>query len=104
MSDLPQTSVEMHALGHLARVLSKRFPGLLDDWVDSLQDEALLNEIIRLREPRESEHVKAVRVGALAWAKHVRLVTLAVEAPGRRIRRRPPPAPRQQREPAPRRD
>ena len=86
MPDLPQTSIELHALGHLARALEARFPGLLDEWVDTLQDEALLNEIVRLRGPRESEHVRAVRVSALTWAKHVRLITLAMMAPGARIR------------------
>lgn len=91
MSELPPTSVEMHALGHLARVLSWRDPALLEEWVDSLQDEALLNEIIQFRGPRESAHVKAVRAGALAWAKHVRLLTLAVKSPKPRIK---PPASR----------
>lgn len=77
MPDLPPTNTELHALGHLARALEKRLPGLLDEWVDALQDEALLNEIIRMRGPRESEVVKTTRSIALAWAKHVRLVTLA---------------------------
>lgn len=74
---IPDPSVTLHALGHLARVIERRHPGIMDEWVDSLQDEALLNEIVRLRGPRESEAVKACRVAALTWAKHVRLVTLA---------------------------
>lgn len=78
MSDLPPTTIEMHALGHFVRVMARRDPAVLDEWVDSLQDEALLNEIIRLRGPRDSAHVREVREGALAWALHVRLVTLAM--------------------------
>lgn len=75
--DTPETSISLHALGHFVRAVERRMPGLMDEWVDSLQDEALLNEIIRLRGPRDAPSVRLARSGALAWAKHVRLVTLA---------------------------
>lgn len=74
---MPAVSVTLQALGHFVRVMERRFPGVLDEWVDGLQDEALLNEIVRLRGPREARAVLEARTGALTWAKHVRLVTLA---------------------------
>jgi hypothetical protein len=74
---LPARCVQLHALGHLARVLEIRFPGILDEWVASLEDEALMNEVVRLRGPRAPPEMKDVRASALAWGRHVRFVTLA---------------------------
>lgn len=85
---LPPTSISLQALGHFVRVMERRCPGVLDEWVDGLQDEAMLNEIVRLRGPRESPAVRVARSGALEWAKHVRLVTLAIF--GQNITQRPP--------------
>lgn len=93
---MPETNVSLHALGHFVRVMERRHPGVIDEWVDGLQDEALLNEIIRLRGPREARGVRETRSAALAWAKHVRLVTLAFfglqDRPRSVTPQRPPPS------------
>ena len=35
MSELPPTTIEMHALGHFVRVMARRDPAVLDEWVDA---------------------------------------------------------------------
>ena len=75
--ELPPTDGKAMALGHLARVLEKRLPGLLDDWVESLENEALWSEIRQLRHPREEPALKASRREALVLVRHIRIVTRA---------------------------
>jgi hypothetical protein len=62
----PARRVQLHALGHLARVLEIRFPGILDEWVASMDDEALMSEVVRLRGPVAPPEMKDVRASALA--------------------------------------
>lgn len=84
---LPASHAAMHLHGHLLAVLEKRLPGISDELVVSLEDEALQREIIRLRGPREAPDSARARKDALAWATHVRLVLMATLGAKRRKRR-----------------
>jgi hypothetical protein len=75
--ELPKLTAGAMALGHLARAVERRCPGVLDDWVEGLESEALLSEIVRLRHPREEISIRDARQAALILARHIRLVTLA---------------------------
>lgn len=83
---LPRPSVELMVIGHLAAALEKEIPGLMDTWLESLEDEAIQRDIIRLRAPREAPEVTEVRRQAICWVDKVRLVTLSHL--GRRKRRK----------------
>jgi hypothetical protein len=85
-ANIPPPSPCLHALGHLACALEKEIPGLMDAWVESLEDEAIQREIIRIRAPREAPEAAQARMEALEWVRLVRLVTLA--SMGRRKRRK----------------
>lgn len=84
--ELPPPLATLHALGHLASVLEKELPGILDVWVASMENEASAREVVRLRGPKETPEIKEARLAAIVWADRVRLLALAHIA--RRKRRR----------------
>lgn len=84
--ELPPPLATLHALGHLASVLEKELPGILDVWVASMENEAALREVVPLRGPKEPPELAEARTSAIAWADRVRLLALAHIA--RRKRRR----------------
>ena len=84
---LPPTA-ELHVLAHLIAVLEKHLPGLADDVVASMEDEAAVREVVRLRAPRETPEHAEMRAASLAWADRVRLLTLAHMARKRRRKER----------------
>ena len=85
---MPPMSAALHALGHLAAVLEKRCPGLIDDWLESLESEVAYREIVRLRGPREEPEIIRTRREAHTWVKHIRLVTLAAWAQAEQAKRK----------------
>lgn len=79
--ELPSPNVSRHALAHFMRAVEVHIPGIIEETLAALEDEALAAEVRRLRTPREAESIARVRAAATAWVKHVRLVTLAAVRP-----------------------
>ena len=71
---LPPQTVEMILVGNLIRVLERKCPGVLDEWLESIEDERLQSEVVRLRGPRAEPTVIANFTKAAAWAAHIRLL------------------------------
>jgi hypothetical protein len=72
--ELPAPNVSLIAIGHLMRVLEHREPGIIDEWLKSLEDEHVEQEIIRLRAPRVAKELREANDQALVWAGLVRAV------------------------------
>lgn len=77
-STLPPPSVPLHVLAHIMFVLERRDPGVLDDLLTSLENEAAQMSVIRLRRPREAPELAANRLVALEWVETVRRNCFAV--------------------------
>jgi hypothetical protein len=77
--ELPEVDGLALAMGHFARAVERRLPGVLDEWVESLEDENLWSEIRRLRHPRDEPALIESRREAMVLARHVRLTARAYQ-------------------------
>lgn len=69
---LPEPSTELVLMGALLRALDLRHEGLLDELLDTLGDEAVKAEVIRLRGPRLEPQMKQHLADARFWLATMR--------------------------------
>lgn len=86
--ELPEATHISMALAHLVRVLERRHPGLVDEWVEGLENDAAHAEIVRLREAREEKALIVTRQRSLTWVRFARAWVLVSLGHGRKKRRR----------------
>lgn len=74
MSELPPLSVEFLVVAAFAKAAERRLPGITEEALADLEDEALRAEVIRLRGPRMAPEVRDKFESAVAWVTALRLI------------------------------
>lgn len=74
---LPKFNALSFVMAHTWRLIELHIPGFMDELVESVENEALFAEVIRMRAPRDERYLREEREEGAVLARHARTATYA---------------------------
>lgn len=88
MPGLPPSTPELHVIAGYARALERRFPGIGEEVLHDLMNEALFDNVVNIRGYKKEPEVREAREKAVLWMQAACVIGQALRTWGDTVKRR----------------